>query len=478
MHTGILGAYRPPAPHIITVPIQNGKAIHTDKATHLVSKVHFSLADRAHVWQTWGVNNIFIMSASSFKVIEGGVTSAKGFVANALACGIKKPTATRLDLALVYSTEPTTSAGTFTTNRVRAACVRVSQNHLRRGNVRAIVANSGNANACTGAAGVAVARKECSIVAKKLGLKPSEVAVCSTGVIGLPMPMVRIEPRLPELCENLSAEKGHDVASAIITSDTREKEVAVELTVNGKIVRIGSCCKGAGMIAPCMATMICLVCTDAAIEREHLEAIVKNGVSKTFNRITIDGDMSTNDTCLVLANGASGVSLAPGAEGWDAFVEALEFVLMEQARRIVQDGERVTKFVTVQVEGAPTLAEAKRVAEGVAKSSLVKSSWNGGDPNWGRIIHAVGYSGTRVREEKIDIDIAGLPACRGGEQTDTPSDDLRERVQAREFTVRINLNLGSEEYVVYTTDLSPEYVDFNRSEYAYWNQAKQDGLTK
>lgn len=418
------------------------------------------------------------MSASSFKVIEGGVTSAKGFVANALACGIKKPTATRLDLALVYSTEPTTSAGTFTTNRVRAACVRVSQNHLRRGNVRAIVANSGNANACTGAAGVAVARKECSIVAKKLGLKPSEVAVCSTGVIGLPMPMVRIEPRLPELCENLSAEKGHDVASAIITSDTREKEVAVELTVNGKIVRIGSCCKGAGMIAPCMATMICLVCTDAAIEREHLEAIVKNGVSKTFNRITIDGDMSTNDTCLVLANGASGVSLTPGAEGWDAFVEALEFVLMEQARRIVQDGERVTKFVTVQVEGAPTLAEAKRVAEGVAKSSLVKSSWNGGDPNWGRIIHAVGYSGTRVREEKIDIDIAGLPACRGGEQTDTPSDDLRERVQAREFTVRINLNLGSEEYVVYTTDLSPEYVDFNRSEYAYWNQAKQDGLTK
>lgn len=418
------------------------------------------------------------MSASSFKVIEGGVTSAKGFVANALACGIKKPTATRLDLALVYSTEPTTSAGTFTTNRVRAACVRVSQNHLRRGNVRAIVANSGNANACTGAAGVAVARKECSIVAKKLGLKPSEVAVCSTGVIGLPMPMVRIEPRLPELCENLSAEKGHDVASAIITSDTREKEVAVELTINGKVVRIGSCCKGAGMIAPCMATMICLVCTDAAIEREHLEAIVKNGVSKTFNRITIDGDMSTNDTCLVLANGAAGVSLAPGCEGWDAFVEALEYVLMEQARRIVQDGERVTKFVTVQVEGAPTLAEAKHVAEGVAKSSLVKSSWNGGDPNWGRIIHAVGYSGTRVREERIDIDIAGLPACRGGEQTDTPSDDLRERVQAREFTVRINLNLGSEEYVVYTTDLSPEYVDFNRSEYAYWNQAKQDGLTK
>ena len=418
------------------------------------------------------------MSECSFKEIEGGVTAAKGYVANALSCGIKKPTATRLDLALVYSTEPATSAGTFTTNRVRAACVRVSQSHLSRGNVRAIVANSGNANACTGAAGVAVARKECSIVAQELGLQPAEVAVCSTGVIGLPMPMVRIEPRLPELCRNLSADKGHDVASAIITSDTREKEVAVEVTIGDKKVRIGSCCKGAGMIAPCMATMICLVCTDAAVSRENLDAIVHQGVEKTFNRITIDGDMSTNDTCLVLANGASGVELAPGAEGWDIFVQALHYVLMEQAKRIVQDGERVTKYVTVRVVGAPNPEEARRVAEGVAKSSLVKCSWNGGDPNWGRIIHAVGYSGTRVEEEKIDIDIAGLPACRGGEQTDTPSDDLRERVQAREFEVLINLNLGDEEYVVYTTDLSPEYVDFNRSEYAYWNQAKQDGLTK
>ncbi len=418
-----------------------------------------------------------IMTTSSYREIGGGVTAAKGFVANAISCGIKKPTATRLDLALIYSSEPTVSAGAFTTNRVRAACVRVSQSHLRRGNVRAIIANSGNANACTGAAGVAVARKECSLVAQALGLKASEVAVCSTGVIGLPMPMVRIEPRLPELCRNLSADKGHDVASAIITSDTCEKEIAVEINIGGKPVRIGSCCKGAGMISPCMATMICLICTDAAISRQDLDAVVHEGVSLSFNRITIDGDMSTNDTCLVLANGASGVQLAPGLPGWESFVAALRHVMMVQAMHIVQDGERVTKFVTVRVEGAPTPAEAKRVAEGVAKSSLVKSSWNGGDPNWGRIAHAVGYSGTRIKEELLDIDIAGLPACRGGLQTDTPSDDLRARVQAREFEVRINLNMGAESYEVYTTDLSPEYVDFNRSEYAYWNQAKQDGLT-
>lgn len=417
------------------------------------------------------------MSESKFYEIEGGVTAAKGFVANALSCGIKKPTATRLDLALIYSELPASSAGTFTTNRVRAACVRVSSDHLKRGDIRAVVANSGNANACTGKAGIEVARTECRIVAENLGLKPQEVAVCSTGVIGLPMPMVRIEPRLPELCQNLSAAKGHDVASAIITSDTREKEVAVEFKVGKKVVRIGSCCKGAGMISPCMATMICLICTDAGVERAALDALVHEGVEHSFNRITIDGDMSTNDTCLVMANGASGVQLAPGKPGWETFCAALKFVMMEQARRIVQDGERVTKYVTVRVTGAPSQAEAKRVAEGVAKSSLVKSSWNGGDPNWGRIIHAAGYAGRRVREEKVDIDIAGLPACRGGVQTTTPSDALRERVQAREFEVLINLNMGSEEYVVYTTDLSPEYVDFNRSEYAYWNQAKQDGLT-
>lgn len=438
------------------------------------------LEEKQRVWQIRGVQRIvdLIMSDCTMKSIEGGVTAARGFVANALSCGIKKPEATRLDLALVYSELPATSSGTFTTNRVRAACVRVSEHHLSRGNIRAIVANSGNANACTGVRGVEDARLECRVVAEQLGLTPSEVAVCSTGVIGLPMPMMRITPRLPELCSNLTAAKGHDVASAIITSDTREKEVAVEITIGGKPVRIGSCCKGAGMISPCMATMICLICTDAGVAREDLDAIVRNGVEHSFNRITIDGDMSTNDTTLVMANGASGVQLAPGVDGWPEFVEALHYVMLEQAKRIVQDGERVSKFVTVKVEGAPCQEEARKVAEGVAKSNLVKSSWNGGDPNWGRIIHAVGYSGSRVVEEKIDIDIAGLPACRGGEQTDTPSDDLRELVQAREFEVRINLNLGEDEYVVYTTDLSPEYVDFNRSEYAYWNQAKRDGLTR
>ncbi len=412
------------------------------------------------------------------QLIEGGITAPRAFVANAISCGIKNPEATRLDLALLYSTQPTTSAATFTINRVRAACVRVSEKHLAQSNYRAVILNSGNANACTGQRGMNDALGECRDVAAELGIEPQEVAVCSTGVIGLPMPMLRISPRIPELCAHLSAEKGEDLALAIMTSDTRKKEIALEILIDGKPVRIGACCKGAGMISPTMATMICLVSTDAAVKRGDLDATTLRGVEQSFNCVTIDGDMSTNDTCIVMANGASGVELSPGSEGWALFEEALHHVMLVMAKHIVQDGERVTKFVTVEVEGAACPADAKCVAEAVAKSALVKSSWNGNDPNWGRIIHAVGYAGAPIIEERIDIDIAGLPACRAGEQTDTPSDRLREAVLVRDFEIRINLNLGEASHRIYTTDLSPEYVDFNRSEYAYWNQAKKDGLTQ
>lgn len=410
--------------------------------------------------------------------IDGGVTAPRGFLSNALACGIKNPTASRLDLALIFSQYPTTAAGMFTTNRVRAACVRLTERHLRTRSIRAIVANSGNANACTGKPGIAAAKRECAVIASALGIEPEEVGVCSTGVIGLPMPMRRIEPRLPELAAGLAPGKGADVARAIMTSDTHEKQIAVELVFGGRPVRLGACCKGAGMISPNMATMFCFLTTDAAVERPDLESLVRRCVGCSFNRITIDGDMSTNDTVLVMANGASNVALRPGTPEWDAFAEAVQYIMLELALGIVQDGERVTKFVTVEVKGARTEKEARLAAEAVAKSSLVKSSWNGNDPNWGRIIHAVGYSGARIREDWIDIDIAGLPACRDGMQADTPSDALRDAVQARAFTITINLNRGHAEYVVYTTDLSPEYVDFNRSEYAYWNQAKADGLAR
>jgi glutamate N-acetyltransferase / amino-acid N-acetyltransferase len=412
-----------------------------------------------------------------FTRIKGGVGAPQGFLTSAVSCGIKNPAAERLDLSLIYSEKPCSSAGTFTTNRVKAAPVKVSQSNLRKGDLRAIVANSGNANACTGVQGITDANAMCDGVAKPLDLKRSEVGVCSTGVIGLPMPMVRIDPKFDELVSKLGPKNGADVAAAIITSDTHPKEVAISFDLGDHRVRIGGCVKGAGMISPSMATMLCFITTDANIGTEALRKAVLECVEESFNRITIDGDMSTNDTVLVLANGASG---APAPRRNDArckqFRQALKWVMLELAKAVVRDGERVTKFVTVKVQGARTYLDAKKVAEAVCKSALVKSSWNGGDPNWGRILHAVGYSRARIREELVDIHIGGKAACLGGLQANTPMDELRAAVAGREFEIVISLNQGTADYVMYSSDLSPEYIDFNRSEYAYWKQARKDGL--
>ncbi len=409
--------------------------------------------------------------------VKGGVGAPKGFLTSAAVCGIKNPDAPRPDLALIHSEHPCTSAGTFTTNRVKAAPVRVTQGHLRRGELRAIVANAGNANACTGVQGVRDAHAMCDAVARPLGLKRAEVGVCSTGVIGLPMPMARIGPGLDELPAGLARGRGGEVAEAIMTSDTRAKELAFSFDLGGTRARIGGCVKGSGMICPSMATMLCFITTDAGITPECLRKSVLECVEESFNRITIDGDMSTNDTVLVLANGASGMSpVRRNGKRCRQFREALGHLMLELAKAIVRDGERVTRFVTVRVEGAKTYLDAKKTAEAVCKSALVKSSWNGGDPNWGRIIHAVGYSRARVREELIDIHIGGKPACIGGLQADTPMDELRAAVAGPEFDITIDLNQGGAGYTMYSSDLSPEYVDFNRSEYAYWKQARRDGL--
>jgi glutamate N-acetyltransferase/amino-acid N-acetyltransferase len=412
-----------------------------------------------------------------FSRLKGGVGAAQGFLTSAVSCGIKNPAADRLDLALIYSEKPCSSAGTFTTNRVKAAPVKVSQSNLRKGDLRAVIVNSGNANACTGVQGITDANTMCDAVAKPLGLKRFEVGVGSTGVIGLPMPMVRLEPKFGELVTKLGAKNGADVANAIITSDTHSKEVAISFDLGEHRVRIGGCVKGAGMISPSMATMLCFITTDANVQSEELRKAVLECVEESFNRITIDGDMSTNDTVIVLANGASG---APAFRRNDPrckqFRQALLWVMLELAKAVVRDGERVTKFVTVKVQGARTYLDAKKVAEAVCKSALVKSSWNGGDPNWGRILHAVGYSRARIREELVDIHIGGKPACVGGLQGPTPMEELRAAVAEKEFEIVISLNQGTADYIMYSSDLSPEYIDFNRSEYAYWKQARKDGL--
>jgi glutamate N-acetyltransferase/amino-acid N-acetyltransferase len=400
------------------------------------------------------------------KVIEGGVCAPKGFKAGALACGIKNPAVERLDLALIYSEFPTVGAAVYTQNQVCAAPVRLSATHLKSAEPRAIIANSGNANACTGPDGLLNARAMTSATAKALGLKQREVQVCSTGIIGVPLPIERIEPRIPELAASLGCD-GEAVARAIMTSDTRPKEIAVQVKIGDVRVRIGAIAKGAGMINPHMATMLCFVTTDAAISKAEIVAATKEAVDLSFNRITVDGDMSTNDTVIVMANGQAGnKTITRGGEGSAEFREALTEVMLELAKRIVSDGERVTKLVEVQVRGAASGLDAERVARAVANSKLVKCSWNGNDPNWGRILHAVGYSGARVKEEMVNIHLNGVIVTQNGLSAGTDGEKLIAAVSGPEFTVCIDLNIGKGAFTIYTSDLSPEYVDFNRTEYS------------
>ncbi len=408
------------------------------------------------------------LASNQPKPVAGGVVAPKGFRCHAVEAGIKDPEKQRLDLAVICSDVPAVSAATFTTNKVKAAPVRVSAEHIRRARVQAVVANSGNANACTGPRGIQDAKAMCAAAAKALDLRPSQVAVCSTGIIGLPLPMQRILPQMPALAAGLQARDGDRVAQAIMTSDTHPKSMAVEVMIGRKPVRLGATAKGAGMICPSMGTMFCFVTSDAAIAPDELKKATLCAVEHSFNRISIDGDTSTNDTVIVLANGQAGNRLIEnGTPGARQFRAALGHVMLTLAKMLVNDGERVTKFVTIRVVHAATHLDARRVAEAVANSMLVKCSWNGGDPNWGRVMHAIGYSrAARLREELIDIYFDGLIAARGGLYAGTPIEELKKVTTKRDFTVTIDLNLGAADYHVYTSDLSQEYVEFNAQEYA------------
>jgi glutamate N-acetyltransferase / amino-acid N-acetyltransferase len=409
-----------------------------------------------------------------FKAIDGGVTAAKGFRASAVTCGIKNPEATRLDLALIVSDGPTVTDAVFTTNKVRAACVRVCQQHIKESDTRAIIANSGNANACTGVQGIHDAKAMTKAVAEELGVKMRQVLVCSTGIIGMPLPIERITPKVADAVAKLHDQGSEEAMRAIMTSDTQPKTFAVEVPCGKGSFRIGGIAKGAGMICPNMATMLCFITTDAKIGKDELKRSMRYAVEKSFNCITIDGDTSTNDTVIVMSNGQSNVpTIKRNTPEAELFRCALHKVMLELAKMIVCDGERVTKFVEIRVRNARTLADARKVAETVAKSLLVKCSFHGCDPNWGRIIHAVGYSGARIREELIDIFFGGLLACKGGLATKTPVAEMEKVVKEPKFTVTIDLNLGTSGYTVYTSDLSEEYVDFNSAEYSAAIHAKR-----
>ncbi len=400
-----------------------------------------------------------------FDEICGGITAPEGFVAASAFCGIKPGNESRHDLALIFSRGPTVAAGTFTTNKVKAAPVRVSTEHIRGKDVRAIIANSGNANACTGYIGIEHAKRMAASTARALDIRERQVLVCSTGRIGVPMPIEKIEECIAAMPPSLQKDGSLKAARAIMTSDTFAKEIAIELQIDGTRVRIGGIAKGAGMIDPNMATMLCFITTDAALGKREAQKALSVAVEQSFNRITIDGDMSTNDTAILLANGFANVPPRKlGGAGLKLFQNGLNYVTKQLAAMIVQDGEGVTKFVEIAVKGAPTFQDARKVAEAIANSTLVKCAWFGGDPNWGRIMDAIGYSQARIREELIDIFYEGVIAVKNGTASQTPFEKLREIVGAGKFTVTIDLHLGSAGYYVFTTDLSTRYVELNMGE--------------
>ena len=431
-----------------------------------------------------------------FKEISGSIVAPTGFLASGVFCDIKKlgtgkgsNKGQKRDLALIVSEAPATVAGLFTTNQVCAAPVKVCVERLKKGTAQVVVINSGNANACTGKQGLADARAMVAFTEQALNLSPGRALVGSTGRIGVAMPMDNVRAGIIEAAALLGSTGEHadQATEAIMTSDTQPKQVAVEFPLGGRTVRIGGICKGAGMIQPGMsatgarpaalphgglhATMLGFITTDAAVDAKVLQTALNEAVANSFNRITVDGDMSTNDTVLVLANGRAGNGALSGADR-ETFQAALNHVTLELAKKIVRDGEGVHRVVTVRVSGARSVKEADLAARAVANSPLVKTSWHGGDPNWGRIIDALGYSAAKIVEDKVDIGygVAGgkkiLWSLKRGQPTKATYADLCAAAAPQEFDLHINLNLGSGAAVIYAADLTEDYVAFNKGDVA------------
>lgn len=401
------------------------------------------------------------------KIIDGGVTAPKGFQAAGLCAGIKK--GDKKDMAMIYSTAPCTAAGVFTTNMVKAAPVKWDKQVVDTSAfVQAVVVNSGVANACTGEEGFGYCMDMAACTGEKLGLPKEAVLVASTGVIGRQLPMDTIKGGIGMLAGALAEgrEAGKSAAEAIMTTDTRSKEVAVETVIGGKAVTVAGMCKGAGMIHPNMATMLCFVVTDAAISHEMLQKALSQDVQDTFNMISVDGDTSTNDTVLVLANGMAGNEeiQSEGAD-YDAFYEALHYIMEELSKKIAGDGEGCTCLFEVQVKGAKTKEEARILSKSVVCSSLTKAAVFGHDANWGRILCALGYSGVTFDPEQVDIwfkSSAGiLKIVENGVDTGY-SEEAATQILSQEHVIAIaDMKMGEEEATAWGCDLTYEYVKIN-----------------
>ncbi len=437
---------------------------------------------------------------TKLRSIEGSLVAPRGFRTGGVFCDIKRlgtgkgsDKGQKRDLALIVSEVPCAVAGLFTTNQICAAPVKVCVERMAGGVAQAVVVNSGNANACTGRQGMKDAREMAALTARVLGLPEKSIFVGSTGRIGVTLPMPNVRNGIEAASKALGTSGEHAVhaVEAIMTSDTRPKQVAVEFKLDGKTARLGGVCKGAGMIHPGMsatgarpaatprglhATMLAFLTTDAAVDSRILQPMLEEAVALSFNRITVDGDMSTNDTVLVLANGLAGnaaKSLARAdSPGRRALQAALNHVCLELARMIVRDGEGVHRVVTVRVDGGKTAAEADAAARSIANSPLVKTSWHGGDPNWGRLIDALGYSSATVVEDRVDIGYSApgsrkiLWSLRRGQPTKATFEALCRAVAPSEFDLHIRLNLGKGSAVMYAADLTEAYVDFNKGNVA------------
>jgi glutamate N-acetyltransferase / amino-acid N-acetyltransferase len=388
-----------------------------------------------------------------------GVTVPLGFRAAAVAAGIKPG---RPDLALVVADDACAAAGVFTTNLAQAAPVLLSRRHLAAGRARAIVANAGCANAGTGEAGLADARETAELVARAVGCRAEEVVVASTGVIGVRLPMPKLRAGIAEGASRVSREGGAEAARAIMTTDTKPKEVVVDFRVGDVTCRVGAMAKGAGMIAPNLATMLAFFTTDAAVEPKLLQQALRDAVGAGLNRITVDGDTSTNDTAVVLASGASGAAAitGPGA-AYDAFAAALAQTALRLAEMLVRDGEGVTRIARVLVEGARSLADADRVVRTVAESPLVKTALHGGDPNWGRLLAAAGRAGVAFDVNRVSIWIGDVHVAEAGAAREYEEKVAAAAMHEDPVRFRIRLAEGDASSWIWTSDLSRGYVDIN-----------------
>lgn len=402
------------------------------------------------------------MVQATFKTILGGVCAPRGFKASAVRVPIRK---LKKDFALIYSEVPAAVAGVFTRNRAAAAPIEVCKAQLKKSTTcSAIVVNSGSANACTGEKGLQDAWAIVREVAAALRVPESQVMIASTGVIGQLLPIEKMLSVIPRLALLLSEEGASDVAEAIMTTDLVRKELAIEFELSGKDVRIGAVCKGAGMIAPNMATMLAFITTDVAIPQPLLQKALSAANQKSFNRISVDGDESTNDMVMILANGrAENAPIAENSDEYSQFEHALEYVMTELAKMIVRDGEGATKFVEITVSGARSEHDAEVMARTVANSSLVKTALHGEDPNWGRILAALGYSRIDFLPEKVEIRFGDMPILNQNFEIVLDEAKAKAELSKPDVSVKVNLNLGNASATFWTCDLSEKYVEINGS---------------